>query len=885
MESDDADAVLADAAAKAMYTARHKTYLPISRTMHPARTTFPCHRAMVRRFPANLWAMSDTTFGAAASSKAARMQVSFFHQMIQWGIESDCTTLLFSMFDEVLADAGVFRLKGYMVLVIAQTERQAEKCVAAQLASVSGPEQVAEESGSKRKKAQPKTKSEDDIPLWDRHVSRRLISDERTILNVQSQSNMCVTDGDMDTLEYGVLNAEGDGQGGDGTAHVDEDASDIFFLLHPSKLSSDKEVEWAARARLPQYMADISDWHNNGEVTLPQEVNSKYDFECISLSRKDGFFYGLEDRRTVSPDADHLRFIMQPCNQVPMRLVKKKMAELGRIAGIANYGSIMRLSDQEACKMFVAAPGNENPLLRDFAQKGAPIEAKDAFTSTLTLVDSEKVEVQLTPIALAHKRNNKKLRRQIAALVMEGKLEEEELDRINDELAETIRDYLEFPSTGVPKQYHRLWMKRRDLFESMQYGEDPVEQFARKMYWFDTSVEETDRTQSMEFDSKMFCSLVDIVSSQFNATPQQTRIILKCYMYCATLLWNYFGPQNGVCMQGECDVGKTVCAMFLTMMFAPCMVQQENDASAKSYLARDIAMTILFKDEMNIGNEKDRNKSGGVNILVYQSGLSKGYVEYNMLQIKQSKNDTNVNDHVIVSFQFFLLAAINDDLKKAWRSRLDMEETYREGKRHTGRRRTEEASKDPNRASIRAAALATQCASSNNVALWVSEAFGAMEDIDMTLFTIYTALYNSFLVEPKGATPLMPRDIDKLRKLSTGCMVLRVVSNLFQRPEYKDVADDPKVFVPYFQREACMVKMQDILRARNMATPSNAASRMDHLLKLALKRKVATVEGPYYNAQMDPKGSTLSPKSRTKRTQPRSSRKLSARSRRSATRT
>ena len=180
-----------------------------------------------------------------------------------------------------------------------------------------------------------------------------------------------------------------------------------------------------------------------------------------------------------------------------------------------------------------------------------------------------------------------------------------------------------------------------------------------------------------------------------------------------------------------------------------------------------------------------------------------------------------------------------------------MEETYQELKTQTGRKKIEKASTDPNSASMRGALLQFKWKHTFPLIYHVAEACGAIEKVDFRMFEIFVALVNGVLV-PQGFPELMARDIDKLKDLCLGRMVERITGRLAQDEDLKDLS----LFgmIRFCQMEGGAISMKDILTAKNMAKPANATTKMDHLLRIALKRNVQMTNGDPIEAIKDDTG-------------------------------
>ena len=269
-------------------------------------------------------------------------------------------------------------------------------------------------------------------------------------------------------------------------------------------------------------------------------------------------------------------------------------------------------------------------------------------------------------------------------------------------------------------------------------------------------------------------------------------------------------------------------------------------------------MTIVWRDEMNFGAEKQGNKDRDDKTT--RSAFSTGLLIYNQYQVGRKKGDSDITKRIVIDMRSFCIATINNQLNAALRSRFDMEETFQEAKMSgsakkgaRGRTKNEKATHCPESFGKMAANLMFQFSHTGLVKYWAAESLGAFADICMRNFEIFCAISNEMLTKG-GQAELMARDIDKLRNLSIGAMVTRVTETWERSRDYADVVDNFNAFTRYFQIHAGALKFKDILVAKNMAKPTNADTVMDSMIIKVMKKNVEMSKGAEYCAMEDKDG-------------------------------
>lgn len=802
-------------------------YLPLPETQHPpvgpdGVHVRPYKKLVMVVFPTTNWTMPTATFGAAHSSEYARDNVSLFLYLIERAHKVRLPVYLETLYDDVLAATGIFEEKAKRLWIPVPADRYEEFA-----AGVAASLDTAEEPKPKRQKK--KTRPPPQAEAFNQYVSHKRINSEKKLVDVIMRKWICQKEYEVPKLNFDMLDRTDNDFGGDDDVAVDD--GDTFYdsLFSAEKsMADDQSQEFLKEIRATEYQRNINNYvkvHGNTHtfVVDPEKLYADFPFTMRMISPQDGFIRG---------DADLLRNFLQQSMEPPMAKVRDKLCELAKIAGFTNNRrKYNRLSDDATRQLFIGTDGT-NPTLSDFAHTAA-INALSPFSKAQGYTFTERAEVQLYPLAFAEKKRYSERRARIVDRVLAGQLGPEEVVRMNQEFCETVIEHLDEDCPGVPSMYHRLWKESTDINDTLFNGTSKVAAMARKMHYFESSSHTTDMT--IPFVDRMLCSIVDIVVTHQNATPQQLRIIMKCMFYMFSLLRNHFGPQMGLCLQGTSDVGKSECVKIAMAMFASCLQHSENDASDKAWVVDDqVAMQFKWLDELNMGHEKEGSKSRDAK--PWQSAMSTGFAKYSQYKLgHDGGSDTLLQ--IMRDCRYFAVATMNNQMNAALRSRFTMEETYQEAKNHSGRKKGEKATLDPSSVPKQASSLALQKFTSSMVKFWPVEAYGGLNMIDTRMFEVFCAMVSTMLT-PFGIARMMCRDMDKLRSMATGVMVCRVMAMIEKCEHMQDFAQDPEKFVSHVQIQGGVVSMKDLVLSLSLSKPTNATSKMDQLLRIALKRMI-----------------------------------------------
>jgi hypothetical protein len=595
-------AYISEADRFASLLARRAFYMPLPETQRPPHSADGIHRVpfkvlLALNFPITNWTVSEATFGAAKPGEFARDNVSLFLLVVQWALTSKINVYIETLYDQVLADAGILQEQGKRLFLPVPETKYAEFAMVV-MNALHPPEEGA---GRKRKRAKTTTtKPERDQEVFDTYVSHKLINSEAKFLEVVNRMWMCQTSEQANVINFDMLGA-GDasadvGFGNDGEDDI-ADEKEVFWMLDFARIfESDQSMSWYEEARVPSWQRDANFYTDKETNTFLVQPGIYDQFDCTMrvIRPTDGFLQG---------DADRLREFMQQTILPPMSLIRDKLCELSKAAGFRKRDEYSRLTDAATRGLFKrGVGGNSKPFMNDFSHC-ARIQAPDPFAEAEGLSFNERAKLKLTPICAKMQADFKRRRKQIRKRIESGILDTDELDRINDDIAESVYDILDNECSGVPTMYNKVWDERktlrRKMFPANDEDDTDVGRMARDMFFFDNVANDDEVLSTMAFEDRLYCSYADTMSTHLNATPFQARIILKCKTYCAVLLRNFFGPQNGVCMQGTCDVGKSHCAQTLTTMYVidlarrdPCVAFRRNTAMQRRCSSRGVVQFI-----------------------------------------------------------------------------------------------------------------------------------------------------------------------------------------------------------------------------------------------------------------------------------------------------
>jgi hypothetical protein len=546
-----------------------------------------CKRLLALNVPISNWTTNEATFGAAKPSEYARDNVSLFLKVIQWAVTARINFYIETLYDDVLAKVGILSEVGKRLFVPVSEHKEHE--LAAVMMSSLAPEEAAPPTKKRKtsKPAQP-AQTEDEI-VFDSYVSHKRISSEARLLDVLNRMWMCSVEAEVNEINFEMIGTDIGGADDAGDDALDADRNSIFWLFDYKRVfESEQSKEWMTECRIPDWQQSPDFYYDTNENLFTLHLANVFEsFETTMriIKSSSGFLNG---------NADALRNYCQQTVTVPMECVRTKLCELSQVNGFHRRDKYTRMTDEETLKLFVSVDG-QPPILRDFSHR-ARIEAPDPFAPSQGMTFSKEHEYLVTPIVAKYADVLAARRNEIIDCINAGDLDISELDRVNGDLAETVTSILETSTPGVPTMYGKVYAERQTLIQKMSVSKGKhttnVARMARKIFFFKTSALQNETIKHMEFEDMLYCSYADILASHLNATPFQARTILKCKTYCAVLMRNYFGPQNGVCMQGTCDVGKSHAAKTLTQIFPSCQIQQENDASEKAYVMMDMSMYV-----------------------------------------------------------------------------------------------------------------------------------------------------------------------------------------------------------------------------------------------------------------------------------------------------
>ena len=618
---------------------KHAVYLPIPQTQRPPANegdgngngvhVLKCARLLVLTIASSNWVVETAMFGAAKPTEFARDNVSLFLKVVQWAILAKLNIYLETLYDDVLAQTGMLQECGKR-LFLPVPESKLNEFSAIIMTSLIPEEPIPVASASRKKSKKSSAASQsatsemtpDDI-VFNTFVSHKRIDSDTKFIDVINRMWMCSAEKEVNCLNFDMIDSAAGAEvlGDQGVSS--DDRNSVFHMLDWRRaFESDQSKEWYDECRLPAWQRDPAHYFDPdaGMFIIHDLCFESFPFTVRMFCHNDGFLRG---------DADTLRLFLQQTVEVPMADVRTKLCELSQACGFRRRDQYMRMSDEETLRMFCTADGSL-PQLRDFAHR-ARIIAPDPFAPTQGLTFSQQHEYLITPIAAKHKEVFTHRRKLLTERIADGRLDASELERVNDDVAEVISGALEAQSPGIPRMYAKVTEERKTLKHKLfpEYEEDdtPVAKMARKMFFFDSACVEGPALAGMDMVDRQYASYADILSTHLNTTPFQARVVLMCKTYATTLMKNTFGPQNGVCMQGTCDVGKSHCAKTLVTLFPTCQIQSENDASDKAYVMQDISMTIVWRDEMNFGGVADGPKARDDKTT--RSAFSTGVLVYN----------------------------------------------------------------------------------------------------------------------------------------------------------------------------------------------------------------------------------------------------------------
>ena len=810
-------------------------YMPLAATQHPHfvdgvyKTPF---KAMIMvHFPSSLFAMHDASFAAANSSEYCRDTVSFMLFLIHCAHQANVRVFIETLYDSVMCEAGIFECKGYRLHIPVPVGAYEE------FAAVIATELESETEEDKKPKRKRRKVETNEAPR-DYYVNRKRISSAGKFLDIVNRMFICHTGCTPSRLNLVLADTDA----ADGAEHFDLEDNTVYSVLDYKKhMCGQQALTWYSAMRLPEFQRNVDNYIDmdtdfaGGHFIIDKDLHcNDYEFAIRMLGPTDGFLRG---------DANNLRNFMQPSVEPTMTEVRKQLCVLAKNAGFKNRRQYSKLSDADTKAMFVSENPDEPPMLKDFAHS-APIVAQGPFSDAKGDTFSQKLEAQMYPLSYAQKVAYIQRRTDVIRLVKGGVLHTDEITRVQEEFVETVMEHLDTKCAGVPASYHNLWQERQEMLARMATTDTSVTRMARKMQFFASGHGE------FKFIDEVYASFADTIVTHQNATPQQLRIILSITFFMFGVQKNEFCPQIGVCLQGSSDVGKSVCVKIALAAQAKCLQESENDASDKAWVAdTENYMKIRWMDEMNFGHEKERNKSKDAKPM--QAGMTTGVMYYNQYNLSRDGGSDTCNK-IMRDCRGLWVATMNNELNSALRSRFVIIQTTQEAKETTGRKKIEKATSDPTNIQKQAAALSGQLWTSSMVKFWVVHCFGGV-GIDFRMLEVFCALLATMLT-PFGITEMMCRDIDKLRAQAQGVMVARVMAQIEKREELEEWADEPDNWINHVRLSGGVVSMKDIMLAFSLCKPTNAQCKMDHLVRVAMKRLVVITSGGVTAAETDATG-------------------------------
>ena len=183
-------------------------YLPIAETQHPppdfdddCMHTVAYKSMVVCTFAADNWIANCATFGAAMSTNMRRKNVSFFLKLIQWAFEAEINVYLENLYDEVLANVGVYEERAKR-LWIPIPEDRCEAFVGVVNASLKPEGPPAKKRARKEKVSASEV---EEFTGYDTYVSHKKIKTESDVLDVVSRLMMCQTEYEVSQLDFTML--------------------------------------------------------------------------------------------------------------------------------------------------------------------------------------------------------------------------------------------------------------------------------------------------------------------------------------------------------------------------------------------------------------------------------------------------------------------------------------------------------------------------------------------------------------------------------------------------------------------------------------------------------------------------------------------------------